>query len=75
MIIDCENLVYLSRKVFFKFSDALAPIGLALLRDEFDVEEGSLAGAIVLARSDSTHNAGRHVRHQVLINGRRVTKY
>lgn len=50
----------------FEFGDALAPVGLALLRDQLDVEEGALTGAEVLAGGDAADDARRHVGDQVL---------
>ena len=48
----------------------LAPVGGRLFRDELDVEEGPLARAIVVSGRSTAHDSWRHVRHDVLIEGK-----
>ena len=44
----------------------LAPVRGRLLRDELDVEEGALSGAVDVAVGRPPHDPRRHVRHDVL---------
>ena len=44
----------------------LAPVGGRLLRDELDVEEGALPGAVDVPVRRPPHDSRRHVRHDVL---------
>lgn len=55
------------REIGFEFRDTLAPVGGRFLRNQFNVEERSLAGPVNVSGSGSSHNARRHVRDNVLI--------
>lgn len=47
--------------------DALAPVRLALLRDQLDVEETALSWAVVLSGCHAAYDAWRHVGYKILL--------
>lgn len=59
-------MAHLGRKVSLQLCDTPAPVGLALLRNEFDVEEGSLFGSVVVPARGSLNDSRRNVGHHVL---------
>mmetsp|Transcript_20962 Transcript_20962/g.37346 ORF Transcript_20962/g.37346 Transcript_20962/m.37346 type:complete len:630 (+) Transcript_20962:422-2311(+) len=62
-----DEHVLLGREVPLQLANGLLPVGLRLLRDQFDVEEGALAGSVELSGGSSPHDARRHVGHDVLV--------
>jgi hypothetical protein len=54
------------REVLLKLSDSLEPVGLGLLGDELDVEEGALAGTEAVSAGGAAHNTRGDVGDEVL---------
>ena len=63
------NHAHLVRKIGLEFGDALQPISAALLRNEFDVQEGALAGPVQVPGCCSAYNARGDVSDQILKRG------
>ena len=59
-------IAYVFGKVGFQLGDTLAPVGGRFLRNQLDIEERSLAGAVNVARSGTSYDAWRYVRYDVL---------
>ena len=61
------NRAYPVREVPRELGDGLAPVSSGLLADQLDVQEGPLSRAVEVTAGGPSHDARRHVGHNVLL--------
>lgn len=69
---DTVNSVYLRRKILFQFRDTTAPVIGGFLGYQFDIQETTLFGSIMMTGGCTFDDARGHVGDKIL--GKKILK-